>query len=84
MNSFATMASILGVTSLAAVYYTQSLNLVSDDDFLAMPDGRLYHKSCIHVHDDHFTVERTEEGSLVNGEMHAPCKYESRMQVKEQ
>ena len=43
--------------------------------------GKLYHKSCIHIHDDHFTVESVDEGSIINGELYEPCKYEPREQV---
>ena len=46
-----------------------------------MPNGKLYHKSCIHIHDDHFTVESVVEGSIINGELYEPCKYEPREQV---
>lgn len=49
-----------------------------------MPDGKLYHKSCIHIHDDHFNLERVDGGSMINGQLHEPCKFEPRMQVREQ
>ena len=48
-----------------------------------MPNGKLYHKSCIHIHDNHFTVESVDEGSIINGELYEPCKYEPREQVLE-
>ena len=56
------------------------MDKVSDDDWLAMPDGKLYHKSCIHYHDDEFQVESVDEGSLVNGELFEACPYETREQ----
>ena len=81
MSLFTKFASILGVSSFTAFLYSQSLNQPSDDDFLPMPNGKLYHKSCIHIHDDHFTVESVDEGSIINGEFYEPCKYEPRDQV---
>ena len=54
MNNLALSATIFGATSFGSYYYTQTMDKVSDDDWLAMPDGKLYHKSCIHYHDDEF------------------------------
>jgi hypothetical protein len=54
MNNLALSATIFGATSFGSYYYTQTMDKVSDDDWLAMPDGKLYHKSCIHIHDDEF------------------------------
>ena len=78
MNNFAIRASIIGLTSFSAIYYSQLLDKVSEDDWLAMPDGKLYHKSCIHIHDDEFTLERVDGGSQINGEYFEACPFEPR------
>ena len=53
--------------------------LASADDYLAMPDGFRYHKSCVHHHgDDHFHVERLPGGRtrVAGGETLGRCPFE--------
>jgi hypothetical protein len=52
-----------------------------------MPDGKLYHKSCVHLHDSDFTVERLSDAKtlVTSGEDEAEemeaCPYEPRKMV---
>ena len=57
-----------------------------------MPDGKLYHISCIHHHDDDFKVEKMFTGSLLtkkNSEGHVeqewlpPCQYKPKEKTPE-
>ena len=73
-------------------YYTQS-PAVGDDEWIPMPDGKLYHISCIHHHDDDFKVQKLFTGSLLtkkNSEGHVeqnwlpPCQYKPKMQEKDE
>ena len=49
------------------------------DDYLTMPDGFMYHKSCVHHHIEHFEVERLPEGRgthVVGGDSFGPCPFD--------
>jgi len=45
-------------------YYTNTL-IIPKDEWVAMPDGKMYHNSCIHHHDYEFKVDRLLTGSLL-------------------
>ena len=71
--------ALLGVSTVGYKYMNQD-----QEDWVAMPDGKLYHKSCVHLHDDAFTVERLSDAKtlVTSGENEAEemeaCPYEPR------
>ena len=89
-----TTTAVVGVAAAAFGawnYYSNTPNPV-EEEWVAMPDGKLYHTSCIHHHEDNFRVDRLMTGSLLsktNGEGHMeqtwlpPCPYKPRMQEVE-
>ena len=100
MNKYSAVGAV-GALGAAAAIYGFSFSkpqldwfngFINEDDWLAMPDGKLYHKSCIHHHDSDFKVERVsnsvsivtseKEGELYTEELPA-CSYQPRAMKKE-
>jgi len=85
------IGAITGATYLAMNFSQDKLQALfanDDEDWLSMPDGKMYHKSCIYHHDTDFKVggvsesvqtltKENEHGELTTEEL-APCAYESR------
>lgn len=64
-----------------------------DEDWLSMPDGKMYHKSCIYHHDTEFKIEgisestqvltKENEAGVLTSEELAPCAYKPRVMKNE-
>lgn len=74
--------ALLGISTVGYKYMNDQ------EEWIAMPDGKLYHKSCVHLHDSDFKVERLSDAKtlVTSGENEAEemeaCPYEPRKMVK--
>ena len=105
MNKYTAIGAIgaISAASYLAMNYTQqemesflsfeTTPVVDDEDWLSMPDGKMYHKSCIYHHDTEFKIDGISEstqvltkenaaGELTSEEL-TPCAYEPREANKE-
>ena len=48
-----------------------------------MPDGKMYHKSCIYHHDTEFKIEGSTPYTENGSEELPPCEYEPRVMKKD-
>ena len=64
MNKYTAIGAIgaLSAATYLAMNYTQEqmesfLSIDNEDDWFSMPDGKMYHKSCIYHHDTEFKID---------------------------
>ena len=64
MNKYTALGAIgaISAATYLAMNYTQEqvesfLSIDNEDDWLSMPDGKMYHKSCIYHHDTEFKID---------------------------
>ena len=81
-------AAIIGVSAFGAWNYFKNISTTKKEEWVSMPDGKMYHISCIHHHEDEFKVQRLEMGSILskknkNGHLYQewlpPCEYKPKM-----
>ena len=50
--------------------------MAATSDYVPMPNGMAYHRSCVHHHDEHFHHERLAGGRYrVGAETFPPCPF---------
>jgi len=79
--------SLMAATgAIAAGTYWYNLpvdDATNDEEWYEMPDGKLYHRSCIHHHDEEFHVDLIDGGSMVTtdegSEWLPECQHKPKM-----
>lgn len=67
MNKYTAIGASAALTAAVGSYFSFSPPQLDafynkkDADWLSMPDGKMYHKSCIYYHDTEFKIENVSE-----------------------
>jgi len=82
MNSALSLLAATSTIGAATYWYNMPIMPTEADlmeNWSEMPYGKFYHNSCVHIHDQEFHAERSEEGTHVttdNGtEWMADCEH---------